>query len=325
MVALLLIIASIVPRGSSLSLYELRRRQEVGDGSANEELRRAIMVEDIRSLQRIIEAVLLVLTAVLFMAQWGVWGAVLALVMAAGYRHATLAEAIHTVSQRLYDEYDARLIRFLEKHPRLLNIVSSHTDVGDIHVFASREEFEHMIDRSTGVLTTDEKKLIKSSLHFDGKLVESIMTPRGVIESIDEHEMLGPIVLDQLHKTGHSRFPVIAGDIDHVVGMLHIHDLLALHEKNSQTAKQAMEKHVYYINQNQNLQHALAAFLSTKHHLFIVVNEYRETAGIITLEDCIEALIGKRIIDEFDMHEDLRLVAGRNAKYNNDAPGATTI
>ena len=101
--------------------------------------------------------------------------------------------------------------------------------------------------------------------------------------------------------------------------------LLLLQQKTSQSARQAMEKKIYYINQSQTLQHALAAFLSTRHHLFIVVNGYRETAGIITLEDVLEALIGSKIVDEFDTHDDLRVVADRHAKRNNSSPNSTDV
>jgi CBS domain containing-hemolysin-like protein len=57
----------------------------------------------------------------------------------------------------------------------------------------------------------------------------------------------------------------------------------------------------------------------------VVVNGYRETAGIVTLEDCIEALIGRKIIDEYDLHDDLRAVAARSAKSNNNPPRATNV
>jgi magnesium and cobalt transporter len=136
---------------------------------------------------------------------------------------------------------------------------------------------------------------------------------------------VGPLLLDELHKTGHSRFPVIDGDIDHVVGTLHIKELLTLGDKSSKTAAQAMESRVFYINQDQTLDHALAAFIKTRHHLFIVVNGYRETAGILTLEDVMEALLGREIVDEFDVHDDLRIVAARNAKTNNNPPHATNV
>jgi magnesium and cobalt transporter len=132
-------------------------------------------------------------------------------------------------------------------------------------------------------------------------------------------------VLDELHKTGHSRFPVIDTDIDHIVGVLHIKDLLRVGAKDSETAEQAMEKRVFYINQEQTLDHALAAFIKTRHHLFVVVNGYRETAGVLTLEDVMEALLGREIVDEFDLHDDLRAVAARSAKDNNNPPQAVNV
>jgi CBS domain containing-hemolysin-like protein len=79
-----------------------------------------------------------------------------------------------------------------------------------------------------------------------------------------------------------------------------------------------MKPRVLYIREDQTLQHALAAFLRTHHHLFIVVNEFRETVGLVTLEDVIEALLGRKIIDEFDAHDDLRAVALRNPRDNNE-------
>lgn len=139
-----------------------------------------------------------------------------------------------------------------------------------------------------------------------------------MIESVPMNELLGPLVLDDLHKKGYSRFPVIDGDIDHVVGMLRIQDLLTIDRKaKSHRAETVMSKDVYYIRENQTLQHALAAFLKTQHHLFIVVNEFRETVGLLSLEDVIEALLGQKIIDEYDVYGDIRKVATANPQKNN--------
>jgi CBS domain containing-hemolysin-like protein len=143
------------------------------------------------------------------------------------------------------------------------------------------------------------------------------MTPRGVIDSISKNELLGPLVLDDLHRTGHSRFPVIENDIDHVVGMLHIHDLFSLDIKRSTTVEKAMEQRVFYIREDHTLEKALAAFIRTHHHLFIVINEFRETVGVLSLEDVVEALLGRKIVDEFDAYDDLRAVAERNPRGNN--------
>ena len=86
-----------------------------------------------------------------------------------------------------------------------------------------------------------------------------------------------------------------------------------------------MEKRVFYIREDQTLQHALNAFIRTHHHLFVVVNEYRETVGVLSLEDVMEALLGHEIVDEFDAHDDLRKVAERNPRKNNQPTGHTNV
>jgi Mg2+/Co2+ transporter CorB len=325
LVILLLLAAGAVPRRSSLSLYELRRRQKIGSKAAADELHRLSATQDIATLLRIVEIVCVVLITLVGVWQWGFAGALVAVVIALFYRRIAKLELIRVNAQRIYDEIDAKLVVFVDRYPYIGSLLGGVADNDASSTIGSREELEHMIDESVEIVTSEEKKLLKSSLHFAEKTVESVMTPRGVLEVIDSHEILGPIVLDQLHKTGHSRFPVTKGDIDHIVGILHIRELLMLQEKTSQTAEQSMEKKVYYINQSQTLQHALAAFLSTRHHMFIVVNQYRETAGVLTLEDCIEALIGRKIIDEFDAHDDLRVVAERQARRNNNAPGSVDV
>ncbi len=114
---------------------------------------------------------------------------------------------------------------------------------------------------------------------------------------------------------------MIKGDIDHVVGILHLRDLLSLDVRRSVTAEKAMEKKVYYIHQNDTAEHALAAFLKTRHHLFIVINAQRETVGLVTLEDVLEALLGRQIVDEDDIHADLHAVAEQKGRANNNSAG----
>jgi CBS domain containing-hemolysin-like protein len=209
-------------------------------------------------------------------------------------------------------------LNFVEKFAGVIKFLrSAIPDVPARDRLDSREELHYLVQHSGGLITEDEKKLITHGLSFDTRTVSEILTPRSVIDTIDKKELLGPLVLDDLHKTGHSRFPVIDGDTDHIIGILHIHDLLTLDSKRSTTAEKAMEARVFYIREDQTLAHALAAFLRTRHHLFIVVNEFRETVGVLSLEDVMEALLGRKIIDEFDAHEDLRAVAARNIRANN--------
>lgn len=182
---------------------------------------------------------------------------------------------------------------------------------------SSREELLHLVDGSGSMLTSDERRMIHGALGFTEKRIKDHMTPRSVMEVIGVNEMLGPLVLDDLHKTGHSHFPVLDGDIDHIVGMLHLHNLLTLTKKETATVKDVMEPKVLFIHEDQSLSDALSACIKHRRHLLVVINEFRETVGVITIEDAVEQLIGRTIVDENDNHDDLRRVAARNPRGNN--------
>lgn len=323
---LLIGVASIVPRRSHLSAYELQRRQESGDTKAGDELVREQVIDDIVSLQRVLISVLLILTSVCVFAICG-WllGLFLSIVVAVFYGRIAKVAPIRQYAAKLYEPYDKSVVQFVSDHRSIGKMIRYGATTTATREIASREELEHMITESGNLLSADEKKLLTSGLKFRDKTVESVMTPRGVIVGVPKSELVGPVMLDELHKTGHSRFPVYDKDIDHVVGILHIRELLALVDKKSQTAEKVMEKKVYYIRDNQTLSAALAAFLKKRHHMFVVVNAYRETTGLLTLEDVIEELLGREIIDEYDVYDDLRAVAISEAKSNNNAKHGVDI
>lgn len=316
---LLLAVSGVVPKATRLSKYELKRRKDTGDKAAEATLEREALLADVISLQRVLSALLLVIFVILSVVAFGwLMGIVVSVIVSLEYGRLARVRLWQRQAQKLYEKHEQAILRFVQKIAGILRFMRSVTpDENDSVRLSSRAELHHLVQTSGQLLTTDEKKLIEHGLNFNERQVKEIMTPRGVIDSIGEKELLGPLVLDDLHKTGHSRFPVVEGDIDHIVGMLYIHNLLTLDVKRSVTAGKAMEPRVFYIHEDQTLQHALAAFLRTHHHLFVVVNEFRETVGLLSLEDVIEALIGRKIVDEFDTHEDLRAVAARNVRANN--------
>ena len=314
--ALLLIVSGFDPKRTHYSRYELKRRRANGEPAAVAAAEREALLSDILSLQRITVALLVVLFALVSVAWFG-WGLGLALsfVVIFGYGAIGRLDAVRSQSARVYRHSEDLLIRLIKKYPKFFAVIrhaipQSHPDTR----LASREELQHLIAQSQHILTNEEKALIVHGLKFATRNVSEVMIPRGKIATIGAKEMLGPLVLDDLHKTGHTRFPVINKDVDHVIGLLHIQDLLSLDDKKTVTAEKAMEPRVFYIHQDQTLQHALMAFLRTHHHLFIVVNEEQETVGVISLEDTIEALIGHKIIDEFDAHSDVHHVARRKLR-----------
>lgn len=319
-------VESMVPRRTTLSAFELDRRRAQGNESAAGELRREVLLKDVLALKHALISLLLILATLVALVAFDFFvGTIAALIVALLYCHLAALGPIHTGAMKFYEQHEDKLLDYIDHHPAVVKLLQHDTVIDNPTEVSSREELEHLVDESGVVLTNEEKKRIISSLHFNETTVEQVMTPRSVIDTVYTEDLVGPLMLDELHKTGHSRFPVIDGDIDHVVGVLYIKELLTLNDKKSETAAEAMDAHVFYINEDQTLDKALAAFIKTHHHLFVVVNGYRETAGILTLEDVMEALLGQEIVDEYDVHDDLRIVAERNAKSNNNPPHATNV
>lgn len=152
----------------------------------------------------------------------------------------------------------------------------------------------------------------QNSLTFGDHLVRDVLVPRRMVKTVSATDALGPILMSELHQSGHSRFPVHDGKPDNFVGILLLRDLIG--EKQSGSVKDVMRNRVCYIHEEQTLAEALQAVLKTHQHLFVVVNSFEEYVGIITIEDILERIVGRPILDEFDQYEDLRAVAALAAK-----------
>jgi CBS domain containing-hemolysin-like protein len=163
----------------------------------------------------------------------------------------------------------------------------------------------------------EELELLVHALTFGDKAVGDCMTPRRVVRAISADEHVGPVIIRELHESGHSRFPVYKDKEDNIVGTLYLRDLINL--KKTGTVNDVMEHSVYYIHEEYPLEQALHAFLKTKHHLFVVVNRFEEFVGILTIEDIIEQILGCKIVDEFDAYDDMRAVAADHARHEHKA------
>lgn len=306
------------------SEFELKRRAESGDQEAAVQYQRRQLLPRFFALKQVIHTVLAILAVALALASLGwIVGSVVAFVLLLSLAPLTrFAPAVRLV-RRVYSPYESRLFERLRVWG-WLDTVRSFTDAPVEYAATSRIELYHMIERSAAVLGRDELLRFQASRAFDEHTVEDVMTPVSVVDLVTVTDPLGPLVLDGLHKTGHSRFPVMDQDIHHIVGILYLHDIINLKSAKSMV-REAMDPRVHYIHEKQSLEQALHGFLKTHHHLFVVVNDYRETVGVLTLEDVLEALVGKKIVDEFDRFEDLRAVAESNPRKNNLPKGKSDI
>lgn len=162
----------------------------------------------------------------------------------------------------------------------------------------------------------DELEMAANAITFGDKKVADVMTPLRKMRVVSEDEQVGPLLMDELHKTGFSRFPVMAAGNSQaqskVIGTLFLRDIIG-YEGHSRV-RDLMHKKVYFINEAQSLRGALNAFIKNHYHLFVVVNNFEEIVGVVTIEDVLEQIVGRLIVDEFDRYDDLRAVAGLEAK-----------
>lgn len=188
-----------------------------------------------------------------------------------------------------------------------------------VHVHTGLYDRQDLIDLLKLQLVQPDNRIEQSELDialnaltFGDDTVGQHLTPRRVVKAVAANESLGPIVMDELHQSGHSRFPVYADKTDNIVGTLYLRDLV--HAKAGGTAQDLMKPGVAYVHEEQSLYDALQAILRTHRQLYIVVNSFEEYVGIITIEDVLETILGKPIVDEFDQYDDLRAVAARSAR-----------
>ncbi len=298
LLTLLIWVFSIRIRPSGFSQFELKRRA-LSDSQMKKVLSRDKKVPALQAIIMIKQLVLLVVTAWVSVLAFGwLWGVLVMLAVVLLLQPVSRIGFIYRTAQKYYEQIEPWIVRhkaFIKAAPFL-----AHSTRDDHRVFHSREELAHTIEQSGDILTANEKTLLASALVFRDKTVKQVMTPKKDMVTVPASEFLGPLVLSELHRSGHSRLPVIGKDIHHVVGVLYLQDLLSLNNKKSLTAEKAMDPKVHYVGHNDTLETALGIFLRSHHHLCIVLNDDGQTVGLVTIEDVLEALIGRKILDEDD-------------------------
>jgi metal transporter CNNM len=300
----------------SLNHYELKRKAQLGNKSAK-------IVYPIRALGHQLMVTLLVgnvivnagITALLNLKVNG-----LIAVLLTTFFVVLFGEILPMAYLRKYGlEVTARLAPVLQKLIILLSPVSRPLGrmldrwLGEEgpSVYSKEELYkifeEHKLSEHSDI-EEDEVQIVRHALSFGDKQVREIMTPRRLVVSAAADEPIGPIIIDELHRSGHSRFPVYDDKKgENFVGTLYLRDLVR--HKSGGNLADVMRNDVYYVHEEELLDRALNVFLKTNHHLLIVVNTFEEFVGVVSMEDIIEQILGRQIIDEFDEHADLRAVA----------------
>lgn len=168
----------------------------------------------------------------------------------------------------------------------------------------SEEELKSLIDiaQERELFSSQEGEMIKRIFSYDDLTADEVMVPRTETHTIDAN-----CTIDEARKLvseyGHSRYPVRDGQIDEIIGILYSKDLLK-HSESPDLSVREILRPVYYTPITKPINVLLREFQEKKIHLAIVLDEYGGMAGIITLEDILEEIVGE-IEDEFDVHEEM--------------------
>lgn len=196
----------------------------------------------------------------------------------------------------------------------LLGRVRASPDVGSGN--AIEEDLKNLVDagEEKGVLEHGERRMIYSIFDLSNTLAREIMVPRIDMLAL---EVLTPLpeAVDALVSSGHSRVPVYENTVDHMLGILYAKDLLRAWKEGGQDEPlRSLLRPVYFVPEAKKVDELLDEMQSQRIHIAIVVDEYGGIAGLVTLEDIVEEIVGD-IRDEYDQGEEAAYQALKNGEY----------
>lgn len=192
------------------------------------------------------------------------------------------------------DESAKGLSRWLKKALRRLARIDKPKDL--------EKEIQQLIDEGEerGLISEDEGEMIQGIFSFRDTVAREVMVPRTDTVAAP-HESSVESLIALIVESGHSRIPIYQDSIDNIIGILHAKDLLQ-HWGKTELNLRAILRPPYFIPESKKISEVLRDLRHRKSHMAIVIDEYGGTAGVLTMEDIIEEIIGD-IMDEYDAEE----------------------
>lgn len=175
-------------------------------------------------------------------------------------------------------------------------------------VTLSRSEFHAMaeIGVKEGIFKKEESKILMNLMVFNKISVKNIMTPRTVVFAAEDHLSINDF-FKNYEKIRFSRIPIYENDIDNITGYVLKDDIMQdLIEKKQNKTLKDLSREIKIINEQMPIIRLFYKLIEEKEHIAMVVGEYGEMVGIVTMEDIIETLLGSEIMDELDNIEDMQ-------------------
>jgi len=189
--------------------------------------------------------------------------------------------------------------------------VTNRIKKGDEGMSLTKEELleSALLSEDEGVLDEQESDIIENILRLDDIKVHDILTPRTVVFALEGNRSIADIVKNEADIFKYSRIPVYESNIENITGMVLTKQLFGQALKDDSVLLKDIQKDIYRINEQVPVSWALDLFIEKKEHMFLVLDKYDQVEGIVTLEDCVETILGVEIVDESDAHVDMRELA----------------
>lgn len=180
----------------------------------------------------------------------------------------------------------------------LLRLVGLRVNPGEGH--HSSEELQYLLDqgKESGVLNLAEHELIKNVFDFNERIVKNIMVPRTKISAVEIDCPVDELIEKVTHE-GYSRIPIYDDNIDQIIGIIHTKDLLPILAHGKELVLKPIIRKPYFIPETKKINDLMTEFQQRRIQIAIVLDEFGGTAGMVTLEDIVEELVGE-IQDEYD-------------------------
>jgi len=219
----------------------------------------------------------------------------------------------------------AGLIDFTAKLFRPIIWLLSHSTNFVVRIFGidpneqrSAMSEEELLDLVAGhaALTDEERDIVEEVFNASERQIHEVMVPRTEVDFFDASLTVGKAINLAIDKA-HSRYPVVRGSTDEVIGFIHVRDLLDTTLVSTGGKIQELVRNVMFLPGTKGVLPALTEMRNQRQHLAIVLDEYGGTDGIVTLEDLVECLIGD-IRDEYDGDEDEITLETRTGDFEVD-------
>ncbi len=164
----------------------------------------------------------------------------------------------------------------------------------------SSEELQYLLEKGkeSGALNNSEHELIKNVFDFNERIVKNIMVPRTKIVAVNQDDSAEDFI-NTVTEEGYSRIPIYSENIDQIIGVVHTKDILPLIVKGKEVVLSNIMRKPYFIPETKKINDLMTEFQQKRIQIAFVLDEFGGTAGMVTLEDIVEELVGE-IQDEYD-------------------------